>query len=212
VTTTIVGTDATQTLTNKSIASSQLTGALPAIDGSALTGVNTALAFISSATISNVATVDFTGFDASKYSSYVFSLSNVIPVTDGVTLQFRMSVDGGSTFLTSYGSCVQYTGATVAATNTASAGTHIPLTDGNSVGSDVNEFGVSGEVCVFGPDLVARTYMTGFVRATNTAGTNQIGISVGQNEVTTAVNAVRFLFSSGNLESGLITMYGVRKS
>lgn len=39
VTTTLVGTDATQTLTNKTIAASQLTGALPAIDGSALTGV-----------------------------------------------------------------------------------------------------------------------------------------------------------------------------
>jgi hypothetical protein len=39
VTTTLVGTDATQTLTNKSIAASQLTGALPAIDGSALTGL-----------------------------------------------------------------------------------------------------------------------------------------------------------------------------
>ena len=38
-TTTLVGTDATQTLTNKSIAASQLTGALPAIDGSALTGL-----------------------------------------------------------------------------------------------------------------------------------------------------------------------------
>ena len=37
-TTTLVGTDATQTLTNKSIDASQLTGALPAIDGSALTG------------------------------------------------------------------------------------------------------------------------------------------------------------------------------
>jgi hypothetical protein len=50
VTTTLVGTDATQTLTNKSIAGSQLTGtvassllsgALPAIDGSALTGIVT---------------------------------------------------------------------------------------------------------------------------------------------------------------------------
>jgi hypothetical protein len=39
VTTTLVGTDATQTLTNKTIASSQLTGALPAIDGSALTNL-----------------------------------------------------------------------------------------------------------------------------------------------------------------------------
>jgi hypothetical protein len=35
----IVGTSATQTLTNKSIAASQLTGAMPALDGSALTGI-----------------------------------------------------------------------------------------------------------------------------------------------------------------------------
>jgi hypothetical protein len=174
--------------------------------------INSALEFISSATISNVATVDFTGFNASRYSDYVFSLDNVIPVTDAVTLQFRMSVDGGSTFLTSYGSCQQASSTIVSVANTSSGGTHIPLTDGNIVGSDTNEFGVSGEVRVFGPDLAARTYMTSFVRATTGAGANHIGISVGQNEVTTAVNAVRFLFSSGNLESGRITMYGVRKS
>ena len=35
----IVGTSATQTLTNKTIAASQLTGAMPALDGSALTGI-----------------------------------------------------------------------------------------------------------------------------------------------------------------------------
>ena len=39
VTTTLVGTDAAQTLTNKSIAASQLTGALPAISGAALTNL-----------------------------------------------------------------------------------------------------------------------------------------------------------------------------
>ena len=36
----LVSTVATQTLTNKSIAASQLTGALPAIDGSSLTGIS----------------------------------------------------------------------------------------------------------------------------------------------------------------------------
>jgi hypothetical protein len=188
-----------------------INGKLPIAIGDVPT-VNTALEFISSATINNVATADFTGFNSSKYSDYVFSLDNVIPVTDGVTLQFRMSVDGGSTFLTSYGSCIQSSTTSVNATNTISGGTHIPLTDGNVVGSDVNEFGVSGEVKIFGPDLVARTYMTSFVRATTGSGSNHIGISVGQNEVTTAVNAVRFLFSAGNLESGVISMYGVRKS
>ena len=171
--------------------------------------VNTALQFISSATISNVATVDFTGFDSSKYSDYVFSLDNVIPVTDAVILRLLMSVNGGSTFLSSYTAGAVLAGSTVSSSSFTGV-SNITLTD--AVGSDTNEFGVSGEVRVFGPDLVARTCATGLLMAITNAGTNQIIISSGQNEVTTAVNAVRFLFSSGNLESGVITMYGVRKS
>jgi hypothetical protein len=173
--------------------------------------VNSALEFISSATISNVATVDFTGFDSSKYSDYVFNLSNVIPVTDNQTLFLFMSTDGGSTYLSSYG----YNRLTVESVATAisyiaSANTSLPLAP--NVGSDTNEFGVSGEVRVFGPDLVARTPIVATLRLISSSAQLWTSITSGQNEVTTEVNAVRFLFSSGNLESGRITMYGVRNS
>ena len=68
VTTTLVGTDATQTLTNKSIASSQLTGALPAIDGSALTG-------LPAPTTAQVGTAT-AGLAAGAVGSYMFARSS----------------------------------------------------------------------------------------------------------------------------------------
>lgn len=176
-----------------------------------LAAINTALEFISSATISNVATVDFTGFDASKYSDYVFSLDNVIPVTDNASLYFLMSVDGGSTFLSSYGyNRLTSESVAVAVTQTASGSSAIPIAP--NVGSDTNEFGVSGNLTVFGPDLVARTAAISTLRLFSSSGQNWTSITSGQTEVTTEVNAARFSFSTGNLESGVISMYGVRKS
>ena len=68
VTTTLVGTDATQTLTNKSIAASQLTGALPAIDGSALTGIVTGgMTLLGTLTTTSGSTVTLSGLTLTSY-------------------------------------------------------------------------------------------------------------------------------------------------
>ena len=177
-----------------------------------LSTINTALEFISSATINNVATVDFTGFDSSKYSDYVFSLNNVIPVTDNTQMSMRFSTNGGSSYETSYRfvSIRTVTGTTTVSTNNAASASAIQLA--TDVGSDTNEFGVSGEVKLFGPDLTARTYATFSCHIIDTIGAAFLTTGSGENQTTSAVNAVRFLFGSGNLESGRITMYGVRKS
>lgn len=173
--------------------------------------VNTALQFISSATINNVATVDFTGFDASKYSDYVFSLDNVIPVTDSVNLNLRFSTDGGASFSGTYFYSTIY-GSPASVSNGGSSGGAAQILAFSGVGSDTNEFGVSGEVRVFGPDLTARTFCTGLLYVKGANGDPFISPFGGENNTTTAVNGVRFFFSSGNLESGVISMYGVRKS
>jgi len=172
--------------------------------------INSALEFISSATISNVATVDFTGFDSSKYSDYVFSLSNVIPVTDAQDLKVLLSTNGGSSFGETYDR--NYFWWNDAITGGAQTSTTYSVLGVRSVGSDANEFGVSGEVRVFGPALSARTYVTGFFRSAHASLGQELTITSGNNQSTSAVNGVRFQFASGNLESGTITMYGVRKS
>jgi hypothetical protein len=68
VTTTLVGADATQTLTNKTIASSQLTGALPAIDGSALTGIATGgMTLLGTINTTSGTTVTLSGLTLTSY-------------------------------------------------------------------------------------------------------------------------------------------------
>ena len=78
VTTTLVGTDATQTLTNKTIASSQLTGALPAIDGSALTGIATGgITLLGTLTTTSGTTQTLSGLSLSTYTFLYISVASV---------------------------------------------------------------------------------------------------------------------------------------
>ena len=75
---TLVSTAATQTLTNKSIASSQLTGALPAIDGSALTGIVTGgMTLLGTLTTTSGSTVTLSGLTLTSYKSLQFVINGV---------------------------------------------------------------------------------------------------------------------------------------
>jgi hypothetical protein len=174
--------------------------------------INSAFEFISSATISNVATVDFTGFDSSKYSDYVFSLDNVISVNDPTELSVRFSTDGGSSFIDSGYTYTRITAATTSVSSTGNSSGVSVLSLLSGLGSDTNEFGVSGEFKVFGPALSARTFCTGLFHFKTSGGLPSVCVFGGENGTTTAVNAVRFIPSTGDFESGRITMYGVRNS
>ena len=173
---------------------------------------------ISTSTISSpVATVDFTGFNNSVYGAYAFTLHSVIPVNDIVSLFMRFSTDGGSTFISTstydVHSRTQQTSTVVNADNTGSD--RIMLTGtgtGSTVGSAAGEFGVSGVVNLFTPNGSAKTYTHSTI--TFDSATSALFMSVqgfGRNSTTSAVNAVRFYFSSGNVESGRISMYGIRR-
>ena len=82
VTTTLVGTDASQTLTNKSIAASQLTGALPAIDGSALTGIVTGgMTLLGTLTTTSGSTVTLSGLTLTSYKQLTIVVNGVSPST-----------------------------------------------------------------------------------------------------------------------------------
>jgi hypothetical protein len=99
---TLVSTAATQTLTNKSIAASQLTGALPAIDGSALTGIVTGgMTLLGTLTTTSGTSVTLSGLTLTSYKQLlaVFKLvgSNV---TSGIILSSGIGLtitDNGGT-------------------------------------------------------------------------------------------------------------------
>ena len=159
----------------------------------------------SSGAISNAATASFTQFDSSKYDHYVFWFQHVIPVTDNVTLEGVTSTDSGSSYSSSNGD-YHYGGTTDASGLLVSVA---------GVGSDTNEFGLSGQFFLYSPHTAAYTYARTFAVYMHTSG--EVYAPGGNSPQNTCsarlaaedVDAIQFAFSSGNIESGEIVMYGI---
>lgn len=173
------------------------------------TKIGGGMEFIASTDISNAATVNFTGFDSSKYDAYRFVFSNIVPVTDNVSLDVRTSSDGGS----SYDS-----GSSDYRMNRLKNGTNLGYSANNfgvglDIGSDGSpENGCSGELIVFGPHLVQNTYLIVQSLSDSHTGTLISLYNTGFRTSVADVDALQFLAGSGNLESGTITMYGMVNS
>jgi len=177
----------------------------------------TAMVFIESQDAAGDATLDFTGFNAAIYDGYLFMLHNLKPATDGVSLRMRMSNDGGTSFVgtAAYDSVGQAL--------TATAGTPTPAYFGNAgagstslvlssedIGNSGTEYGFSGRIDVHKPVAGSAKYtMNGGYENTSNVTVHATG--AGQCTDGT-IDAVRFYFSSDNIASGTITMYGLRNS
>ena len=201
---------------NSTLLSANLSGALPAVDGSALTGISSGgLQFISSIDLASDATAAFTGFDAAKYDSYKIVYSNVIPATDNTALDMQFSSDGGTTWDAGASDYTYlragYVGDPAWVYNEATDARIRLNTYG--IGSDVGEDGISGYMDLHGPHLAKKTMLTSaHVGIGANVGKSIGGLSWGRRNSAVATNAVRFFFAAGNLESGTITMYGMVNS
>jgi len=175
------------------------------------------MVFIESQDASTSANLDFTGFNASLYDSYVFKLANVLPTGDIYPLYIRTSTDGGSTYDSgasdysySYQTISHVSGPTTVVQGD-NAGTLIALTSalGNVASTDG---GLSGTLDIFGPHLAQFTH----IKYSGHHGDNSgIGYAVqgsGRRLSQADVNAVRFSFIGTSIASGTITMYGLRNS
>ena len=160
-----------------------------------------------SGAMSGAASASFTQFDASKYDHYKFFFQYVTPVTDNVNFLGHVSTDGGSNYDTTNGNYHQAT--------SDLTGLFIAV----GVGSDTNEHGFSGEFSLWSPHN-ASVYTYGTTWGTyrhSTANYGHVGtgyaMQPGSAHLTAQdVDAIRFAFSSGNIESGEITMFGVVNS
>jgi len=171
------------------------------------TKIGGGLEFIASTDASSAASVSFTGFDASKYDSYIFSLGNVLPATDDVHIEIVLSVDGGSNYLTASDSY------TVLSTAGQSAGDapRIRISYSGS-GNATSDGGLSADVNLNFPHINAPTYLftTGGIHTIANGTLEDIRnlYGPGKTKAATVVNAIKFLYNSGNIASGSITMYG----
>lgn len=169
--------------------------------------------FISSTDFASATSFEFTGFNASAYDAYVFILGNVIPATDNVGFRAQVSTDGGSTY-ESGALDYQYvyltrSGAATSGGNDSSA-SYIDLSPGGFVGSDAGDYGWSGEILLPMPHLSqgTRLHFDGSLGESST-GTIMMIEGVGEYQTAAAVDGLKLYFSSGNIESGTITVYGL---
>ena len=167
------------------------------------TKIGGGLEFISSTDVSNAATASFTGFDSSKYDSYLFTCANIVPATDDADFAIRMSIDSGSNYLSASDSYL-------AGSPTDADLSYIPLMY-YGMGNGATE-GASLDVKIHGPHLNACTYAFADGVYTKDNGLLDKNPQGGKTKIARVVNAVQFLFHSGNITSGTITMYGMVNS
>jgi hypothetical protein len=174
------------------------------------------LTLLTTATASSSATLDFTSNIDSTYDSYLFKFINCHPASDNVTFQVGFR-DGSTAYdatkTTTFFRAYQYednSGAAlayVAGQDLAQSTNFQSLTEGT--GGD-NDQSCSGTLHLFNPS--STTFVKHFIATVNNAHAVNLSENVyvaGYCNVTAAIDAVQFKFSSGNIDSGTIKMYGV---
>jgi hypothetical protein len=183
-----------------------------------LAGVSDGITFISSQTASASATISFTTGLDSTYKAYKFVFVNIHPATDSTEFEFNMSTDSGSNYnvtktTTSFypyhneigdTSGLTYSTGTDLAQSTAFQTLFLDL--GNS-----NDENLSGSLTLFNPS--STTYVKHFISNINGYNAGDYSLQhfiAGYGNTTSAVNAIQFKMSSGNIDAGTIYLYGIK--
>jgi hypothetical protein len=195
-----------------------------AITNASVTGITVlanasdGITLISSQTASNSASISFTSGLTSTYKAYKFVFVNIHPATNDVNFTFNLSTDAGSNYNVTKTSNFFYAYHTESDVTTAlEYETAFDLSQSTSfdvltstVGNG-NDESLSGSLTIFNPS--STTYVKHFI--SNINDYNDVDISVnsyktGYGNTTSAVNAIQFKFSSGNIDAGTIYMYGIK--
>jgi hypothetical protein len=187
-----------------------------------VTALNAAIAtgnmvLLSSQTASASASISFTTGIDSTYKEYQFYFINIHPSVDSGRFEFNLSTDSGSNYNVTKTTTFFYSYQTESGVSTAleyDIDGDLAQSTGfqriQFVGND-NDQNLGGTLSLFNPS--STTYVKHFLLTANTTAANDTSINVfsaGYGNTTSAVNAVRFQFSSGNIDDGTILMYGIK--
>ena len=194
-----------------------------AITNSSVTGITVlanatdGITLISSQTASNSASLSFTSGLTSTYKAYKFVFMNIHSRTDNVFFQFNLSTDGGSNYNVTKTSSSFFN-----YHNEADTATSIYLDDVYSLdqstgvqvltpnaGSDADQ-SISGSLLLFNPS--STTYVKHYISNIDNYHNGDYAhenFLAGYANTTSAVNAITFNMSSGNMD-GIIYLYGIK--
>jgi hypothetical protein len=169
-------------------------------------------------TASASATISFTSGIDSTYDEYVFTFNNIHPATDGVNFQFQGSTNTGSTYgVTMTSTSFQaFNNESGASDNSLSYRTGADIAQGTGYpdltqeSSSDSDHGVCATLQIYNPSSTTfvKHWMCRFSSVMNINYANDL-ISGGYFNTTSAIDAVQFKFSSGNIDAGQISLYGI---
>ena len=177
-----------------------------------------ALNLLSTQTASSSATISFTSGLDSTYKEYIFKFYNIHPQTNTTKLQINASADSGSNYnvtkTTNYfqayhtesdsATALQYYANRDLAQSTSAQ----QLKDIGNTSDD----SAAGTLHLFNPSSTTfvKHFFSTFTGPTGESTQNLHNSFVGGYfNTTSAIDAIQFSMSSGNIDSGVIKMYGV---
>ena len=177
------------------------------------------LVFISRSTASSSSSVSITSGINSTYKEYIFVFNNIHPSANAGKFRLIGSTDGGSSYgvattTTMFEALVDESGNNNTVRyedgdDVAQSTSAFPISTG--IGSD-NDESLSGFLHLFEPS--SSTFVKHFLTSTNLVNGSGTPYTVstrvgGYFNTTSAIDAVQFSMSSGNIDSGTIDLYGV---
>ena len=176
-----------------------------------------AMTLLATQTASGSANLSFTSGIDDTYDSYVFKFIDIHPVTNAANFRFQASTNTG----TSYG---------ITATDTFFAAIHsednsqaslayygsLDIAQGTGfidLGGDTgngNDECLAGQLTIYSPS--STTFVKHFISRASVYNNTPMMVDAfvgGYFNTTTAIDAIQFKFDSGNIDSGVIKLYGV---
>ena len=175
-----------------------------------------ALTLISTHTASADSSIDITSGITSTYDSYEFHFANMHPATANQTFGFQVNAAGASGFNETITSSAFQSWHTENNSG-AALGYHAAIDQAQGTAYQIlttdvyndNDSGASGILTLYAPS--STTYVKHFtarVQAASSVGSVEKYIG-GYINVTTAIDEISFKFASGNIDAGIIKMFGV---
>jgi hypothetical protein len=183
---------------------------------------NATLVLLSTQTASASANISFTTGLDSTYDEYIFKFINIHPATNEAEFSFNLSTDAGSNYNVTKTTTVfrafhfesgSASGLGYQTTHDLAQSTNFQRI-GQQQGNNADASGC-GSLTIFNP--ASTTFVKHFISRyvnhyTNSAPGELDNYTAGYGNTTSAVNAVQFKFDTGNIDDGIIKMYGVKKS
>jgi len=193
--------------------------------GAMASGFGSAMTLIKKLTASSSATLDFLNgssgviFD-STYKEYVFMFKDIHSATDDVVFSFQADTGTNTSYnqtITSTNFASQH-GESDSPTELSDTGNtrrlaqqqiFQPLSGHNDLGND-NDQCLVGYLHIFNP--ASTTFVKNFMATTHQSGFENRSVNSyvgGYFNTTTALTRVRFKMSSGNIDAGTVSLYGI---